>query len=73
MCFANREDMDAARKKFDGHELNGREIKVRVAEQSRSRSRSRGGDRGGRGGGGKRRSSRSSSSSRSVSSRNIKA
>jgi len=64
VCFANREDMDAARKKFDGHELNGREIKVRVAEQSRSRSRSRGGDRGGRGGG-KRRSSRSSSSSRS--------
>merc|ERR1711990_796011 len=42
VCFYDRDGLHAAKKKFDGEEVNGRKIKVRITEDgSRSRSRSR--------------------------------
>jgi len=59
ICFADRESMIAAKKRFDGEDINGRRIKITIVEdggRSRSRSRSRSSRR--------RRSSRSRSDSR---------
>merc|ERR1712210_378283 len=44
VCFANSDDLHAAYKKFDGEDVNGRRLRLKITEdgsQSRSRSRSR--------------------------------
>lgn len=49
--FSSREDADEAKKALDGHELNGRALRVDEAREQRERGSGRGGSgRGGYGG-----------------------